>query len=195
MRLVLSRWIPSTGIIAVAVITACGAKSTQDERDTATKVGVHGVENQQLDAESQFKRYLRLGVATHRPADLSDLLTCDDQFLYEDIRWVADSRVLSVAVRGDSAFASAVFTVVARQVESGKEWVATLGIRTDTGRFVLVKNAETQGRWRVCGESAEKFGITMVGVDIRWLPTGASAAKARQIVDSIRTSRGLELIR
>jgi hypothetical protein len=113
---------------------------------------------------------------------------------YEDMRWLAAYRIVSVETKNDTAQAAAVITVVARQTNDGHDhYTARYGIRDDTARWVLVRESTAGGRWKVSGDAVGGFGVAHIGRDIRWAE--GSRAKALAAVDSIRRARGLPLLR
>lgn len=188
--------IPFVPLLAVTLaIVSCSA-IRWPRHDSAKRAGVEG----QVSPESVFVRFLDLAVATRlqRMGMHDSVYACRELEYLEDVRWVADYRVTSVAVRGDEADATAVLTTVAQQIDRGENnggYVATLRIRSDTGRWLLRKSGSTAGHWKVCGDSREHFGIYMLGREAKWLPAGASADKARAAIDSIRSSRALPILR
>jgi hypothetical protein len=147
----------------------------------------------------QFAKFLTLAVATHvdHVGDADSVYTSgtelgiDEQ--YKEMRWLAASRILSVKSNGDTAHAVALITTVARQTDTGHGYTASYGIREDTARWVLVRDAEDSGRWKVNGDAAGGFGVWHIGRDITWV--NGSRARALAAVDSIRRARGLELVR
>jgi hypothetical protein len=150
-------------------------------------------------AEAQLGRYLNLAVATRaqRVGMFDSVTACRDDELLREARWLADYRVLSARVNGDSAQGVAVLTTVARQVERDTAYVATLRIAEDTSHWTLIRTAGPDGRraWMVCGDAREGFNVAMVGRSILWQPDGASADRARTTIDSIRRARGKPILR
>lgn len=144
-----------------------------------------------------FERFLQLSVATNVPrlGDYDSVYTCRDNELDEDVRWIADGRVVSLHVRGDTADLAAVLTTVAHQImdDVGEGYTATIRVREDTGHWWMVRS-DGPG-WKVCGEAKEHFGIMMLGRTIKWRPAGASEEKAHALIDSVRRSRGLPVAR
>lgn len=122
--------------------------------------------------------------------DVSGL--CLDPEDYDERRWLADFRVLSVSVRGDSGKASAAITTVARQRNGGNSWISTLVIEEDTAHWRMVRARETEGQWKVCGGADKGFEFYQEQ-PAQWL-TGSDSA-ARTAIDSIRRARGLRLAR
>ena len=144
---------------------------------------------------AQFEKFLSLAIPTRAPrlGIFDSVYTCREEENYADMRWVADSRILSVSVTGDSGRAAAVLTVVARQKDDGPGWKATFGIREDTAHWALKRDTEADGRWKVCGDSFEQFGVFRIGRDVQWLR--GDRTKALAAVDSIRRVRGLPVVR
>ena len=93
---------------------------------------------------------------------------------------------------GEHGRATAVITSVARQTDRGPGWTASYGVRNDTAHWALTRGPETDGRWMVCGDSFEQFGVWHIGRTVKWLR--GSKAQALAAVDSIRRARGLELV-
>lgn len=161
-------------------------------------------------ADSQFARFLSLSIATRFPyAGIFDLIgtvkdhspaveggdvsgLCLDPEDYDERRWLADFRVLSVAVDGDSGEASAAITTVARQ-QIGEYWISTFAIEEDTAHWKMIRAPETGGQWKVCGGAAEGFELYASERPAQWL--NGSDTTARAAIDSIRRARGLPLVR
>ena len=150
-------------------------------------------------AYQQLDRFLSLAVATRVPhvGRVDSVYTSgtelgiDEQ--YRAMRWIAASRILWVSTKGDSARAAAVITEVARQMDEGNGYRAEYGIREDTAHWRLVRGVDSSGRWLVNGDAQEGFGVLPIGRDIRWI--SGSRERALAAVDSIRTARGLPLVR
>jgi hypothetical protein len=143
----------------------------------------------------QFATFLSLAIATRQPhlGMIDSVYTCGDEESRDDMRWIAAYRILSVSVAGDSGRAAALITTVATQKNEGNGWRAKLGIREDTAHWELKRGAETGGRWMVCGDTYEHFGVFHLGRDVKW--ARGSGVEAMAAVDSIRRARGLELLR
>ena len=207
------RAMKSVGAGMIVLFTvACGPDAQSDRSGSAGRdsTSVHGWEN--APADSQFARFLSASIATREntrglfdsvytnegrkptPGEIEDVSgPCPQEFMEE--RWLADYRLLSVTTRGDSGRAAAEITTVAREVEDGAEWLATILVSQDTAHWRLIRSDVTQGLWMVCGESMEGFGLfRMPPSHLRWSKNG-SAVKARAAVDSIRRARGLALVR
>ena len=154
---------------------------------------------QEAPARSQLDRYLDLAIATRaqRVGMFDSVSTCRDEDPLREARWVADYRILSVSVRGDSAQGVAVLTTVARQVERDTSYAATLRIAEDTSHWTMIRTAGPDGKlaWMVCGEAREHYNVAMVGRSILWQPADASAERARATIDSIRRARGKPILR
>lgn len=159
-------------------------------------------------AETAFARFLDLSVATRAPriGMFDSVYTCEDLEWMIDVRWVADHRIVDVTTIGDTARATAILTTVARQIDlmdNQGTYSSTFRVSADTGHWLMVRSAETQNKWKVCGDARERvggsprerFGVFMLGRAIRWQPPGASAEMARAAIDSIRRSRGLPIVR
>lgn len=146
--------------------------------------------------DSQLAHFLSLAIATRVPrvGRLDSVYTREEEE-YNRVRWLADFKVIGVALRGDSALATAVITTVADQVDRGRGWVATPRIETDTAHWQMARSRDGERRWLVCGDAVEGFGVLMVGREVRWRPATASARTARAAVDSIRRARGLTIVR
>jgi hypothetical protein len=163
-------------------------------------------------AESQFARFLSLSIATRETnrAKVDSVYTDGDIKVGGDVapclagdeavsRWLADYHVLSVSSRGDTAIASAAITTAVREEAEpdGQSFVATPLIQEDTARWMLVRGADTHGKWMVCGPGASGqgfFALFKVGRTIRWA-NGGSARSAMATIDSIRRARSLPIAR
>lgn len=191
-------------ILAVVLVGFC-ACSTASGDERAPKSGGNAAEirigaglsdARQFDATQQFSRFLDASVATVRqgPELFKDLQACLPDEMPDRVLWLADSRVISLAVHGDSALARAEFTTVAEQVGSTSSyhgWTATQRVRTDTGtwKLVRVRDGGTTPRWMVCGASVEGDDFARLGREITWQPAGASERSAHALIDSIRSAR------
>jgi len=159
-------------------------------------------------AYQQFASFLELAVATRKDLEGLDSIysrgSLEDLGLTErdeDMRWLAASRIISVRTSGDSGRAVALITTVARQVPESEEghYAVRFEIQNDTAQWLIVRSADTGGRWKVYGEGwivghpRDQFSILPVGRDLHWV-TG-SRAQALAAVDSIRLARGLAIVR
>lgn len=206
-----------------AVITALGSlagacsspprEATRDPSATQTEPATHLSVN--ALADSQLARFLSASVATRVPrrglfdsvrayfspepgGDVSGGCPWANGD-YDEARWLADFRVLSVRARGDSADGTAAITTVATEKleiepNGNSGFVAEFRIDEDTAHWNLIRNAQTYGRWKVCGGAKEGFEVsTLSEPGMRW--RNGSAALAHAAVDSIRRARGLPLAR
>jgi hypothetical protein len=184
-------------VVVAAIVTTAACSSGQSDgvqRPESSASVTSAAPAVEASPDSALKRFLSLAIATRENrANINEVWTCDEQLGYDDTRWIADYLVLTTTTRGDSAFATTTVTTVARQIDMGKGWVATLKTSEDTAHFILLRNKPDQ-QWRVCGDAREGFGVVMVGRDIQW-QAGASPAKAHAVIDSVRQARGLEIIR
>jgi hypothetical protein len=188
---------PGRIVIVAAIVTAAACSTGRSDGaqtpDSAAPAAA-GTSAVEATPDSALKRFLSLAIATRgNRSSINEVWTCDEQLGYDDARWIADYLVLTTTTRGDSAFGTATLTTVASQVDKGKGWVASLKTTEDTAHFVLLRD-KANGKWRVCGDASEGFGVVMVGRDIQW-QGGASPAKAHAVIDSIRQARGLEIVR
>lgn len=187
----------SLGVAAIACSREMPVSDNVVERRAADMSGVSRMDTDSARARKAFERFLQLAVATNtlRIGRYDSVYTCPEDELYEDVRWVADSRVLDINVRGDTANVSAVLTTAAQQVQEdvGTDYVATVRIREDTGHWRMVRTGGAG--WKVCGDSREGFGVWMIGRTIHWRPVGASRLTAHSVIDSIRRARGLPIMR
>ena len=157
-------------------------------------------------AYQQFAKFLDSTVATRTPSpEIASVYTIGTDLGLDqrdlDSRWLATSRIVSVRSVGDSAHAVAVITTVARQVPETEEghYAVRFGIRDDTAHWLLVRNAETGGNWKVDGDGwiggdpPDQFTVLRLGHYIHWVV--GSREQAIAAVDSIRRARGLEVVR
>ena len=162
--------------------------------------------------DSQFVRFLSLAISTREirremfdavytrvgralaPGEIEDIAgSCPEH--WQEARWLADYRVLSVTTRGDSADAIAEITTVAREVADWPRRLAKVDIAVDTAHWLLIRSDVTEGLWKVCGDAEEGFGLFQVApAQVEWSNNG-SVGRARAAVDSIRTARRLPLAR
>lgn len=172
-------------------------RQPSSERDTAMR-STAPTQHAPTPPDSQLARFLRLAVATWTRDEngiYDSVYTCREDEDFEDFRWIADFRILSMSTDGDTAQALTILTTVADQLAEGDgRYRALLRIAEDTAHWRLIRTAT--GPWKVCGDTfREHFNVFMAGRHVRWQPPGASAEKARALIDSIRQSRGLLLIR
>jgi len=194
------------------ILVCTGAACSPERTDPRVGVPAETRARPKGSAESQFDRFLSLSIATREKNAVSaesvyteggikvggDVAPClaGDETVN---RWLADYHVLSVSLRGDTAIASAAITTAVREDEEpdGRSFVATPLIQEDTARWMLVRGADTHGKWMVCGPGASAqglFGLFKVGRTIRWA-NGGSARNATATIDSIRRARGLPVVR
>ena len=205
-------WPTFAGLVLMPAL-ACAPKASNDNGDAVERgIGTANVIPTASLPDSQFARFLSLALATRmvRAGMFDSVYTregrvptsgeiedvsgpCPED--YQEARWLADYRVLSVIAVGDSAEATAEITTVAREMENGAERRATLDVRQDTAHWRLVRSDLTEGRWKVCGDAREGFGLFLASpTHVRWSNKG-TAEKARAAIDSIRRARGLPLAR
>jgi hypothetical protein len=119
----------------------------------------------------------------------------------DDVRWLAASRILSVRTEGDSGNAVAVITTVARQTPESEEghYAVRFGIQDDTARWLLIRDVD-DGHWKVDADGViinngarDQFTVLALGRDIHWVM--GSRQQALAAIDSIRVTRGLEVVR
>lgn len=189
--------------IVLTGLFACSAASGEEPaaHGRGNVVVLQGAE-EQTEAARQFSRFLEASVSTvpQGPDLFKEVQACLPEETPDRVLWLADSRVISVDVRADTALARAEFTTVAEQVGSTStyyEWTVTQRVSTDAGtwRLVRVRDGAAPPTWKVCGESVEGDDFTRLGREIGWRPAGASDGTARALIDSIRTVRGRPSIR
>jgi hypothetical protein len=180
---------------AATAVLMPSASCAQSQAPHAAAVAPPAKSDTATLARAQFEKFLSLAIATRQPhvGMIDSVYTCGDEESRDDMRWIAAFRILSVSVAGDSGRAAAALTVVAIQKDGLSGWTARFGIREDTAHWELKRSAETGGRWMICGDTYEHFGVFHLGRDVKWLRGSTSEAIAA--VDSIRRARGLPIIR
>jgi len=200
------------GRVGLLLLVCTGAAFSPERTDPRVGVTAETKVTPEGSAESQFARFLSLSIGTRE----INRVNVDSVYTEGDIRvggnvapclagdetvnrWLADYHVLSVSLRGDTAIASAAITTAVREDEEpdGQSFVATPLVQEDTARWMLVRGADTNGKWMVCGPGASAqglFGLFKVGRTIRWA-NGGSARNATATIDSIRRARGLAIAR
>jgi hypothetical protein len=178
-------------------IIACSSPNSDDARLAAPRSTVNQADSpsprfEASDAAARLALFLERAVLTSPEPVPDSLVACD--WKTDSVLALATSNVLTADQRGDTVYAAAaVLTVAEEHAVPGvaDKWDATLRTRRDTLHFKMVKGSETGG-WGVCGYSDEGYDFIRHGYDVpggsarRWRPVGASYAKARQLVDSIR---------
>lgn len=188
-------------LVLACVLTSTGAtcarpgEAGRSDRDTSgTTAATAGP-----GAEEQFRKFLSLAIVTRAKSDAlyDSVFTCRDFQSYQDSRWIADYRVLSVAQRSDTlADVAAVLTTVARLVNPGDDrYRATMRVAEDTAHWMMLRTPATHQLWMVCGDAREGFSTFIEGRDVSWSPPGASRDRAFALADSVRRARGLSLVR
>jgi len=191
------------------LITACPSAEAPPAVARAAPDGASATTSDSIRAHMQA--FLTLGIATRAPqgAALDSVYlrttgTGEEWTIWDDQdrrRWIADGRVVGISHYADSAIVSVALTVVADQepnLESADAgYLATISVREDTARWVMVRDRENTSmpsRWKVRGGALEGFSVLAFGRTIKWT-TGGSEAIALGLVDSIRTARGLQVVR
>ena len=198
------------GLFFGALLTLAGCQRPESPHTNAPsdKAGIVSATD---SIRVQMSKFLELAVATRSGQGTvidsvvlrttgsgESWMIWDDQ---DHRRWIADGHVLTVHEGGDTAIVHVSLAVVADQapnLESSEAgYVATLAVREDTARWVMVRDHEdtvSPGRWKVRGGALEGFSVLGFGRTIIWT-SGGSEARALALVDSIRTARKLPLIR
>jgi hypothetical protein len=184
---------PLVALLTTAALSGCPLPAQTARRTITTASAMAHADTSA--AESQFIQFLSLAVATRVPrlGLVDSVYTCDETEGRHDMKWVAAGRVLSVSTRGDSGRATAVITTVAHQTERSNGYDARYRIHEDTAHWDLVRNIQTGGKWMVCGDALEGFGIFHIGRSVRWVQ--GSRAEALAAADSVRRARGLPILR
>ena len=124
-------------------------------------------------------------------SELPSLTACSSEATASPGPMLARFELLAPSFRGDTIVGRAVVTTVADQdvdrIHPGY-FVARLRVRSDTLEWDVLKGES--GGWVVC--NGLHFGLTAPDSLTVWRPTGASAAAARALADSIGrlSSRG-----
>jgi hypothetical protein len=198
-------WIDTFLPIFLAAAIGCSERAQRPASDSASlppqarvaaeSVAPTGRVSSEVPADatpdSVLRVFLDWSLAGRRPNSVnrSSVYSCRDE---EDIGsglWMADARIDSVLLRGDTAVAHVVLTAVARQNFDGRMHHVTLKIEELPARFVLIRE---DGRWKVCGTESS-VSVLSGGQTMVWSPEGASRSRAIALIDSIRTARGLPL--
>jgi hypothetical protein len=107
--------------------------------------------------------------------------------------WLADSRIVALSTRGDSAFANVDILSVARQVpESGSAYgsVVTRHVEQDTVELLLIRDGPAN-EWRICGDTREGWDFGSYGLprNVTYRPAGTTKSNLYKLVDSVRDAR------
>ena len=164
--------------------------------------------------DSQMSAFLSLSVATRVPRrGMLDSVWTDTVYGsgdYERSFLLADYRVLSTIIVGDTATADAAITTAADlRVDTSvpKDSFGVIGrvvIREDTVRWTLARDSVGFGRWRVVGDGvwssssrdSRSPAVQLFGELVnRWDTPGASVAMVYALIDSIRRARGHPVLR
>jgi hypothetical protein len=184
-------------LVLLLCIIACSPPNSDDTRlaarpSTVNQADLPSPRFEASDAAARLALFLERAVLTSPEPVPDSLVACD--WKTDSVLALATSNVLSADQRGDTVYASAaVLTVAEEHAVPGVagRWDATLRTRRDTLQFKMVKGSETSVLG-VCGYSDEGYDFIRHGYDVpgssarRWRPVGASYARARQLVDSIR---------
>ena len=141
-----------------------------------------------LDATIVLTAFLdasREGSATRKT--LPDLTSCPGEGEPAPGPMLATYRLLPMTARADTIVGRALVTTVAEQDVDRQHpgyFVARVRIRSDTLEWDLLGTARG---WIVC--NGLRFGITAPDSLTTWRPTGASAARARGLADSLAALR------
>ena len=140
-------------------------------------------------ATSALGAYLdasREGSATRE--QLAELTSCPGGADQAQGPMLAAFQLLPATSRADTVVGRAIVTTVAEQdvdrVHPGY-FVARLRIRRDTLEWDVLRSES--GGWAIC--NGLRFGLTAPDSLTAWRPTGASAARARALADSIAAER------
>ncbi len=119
---------------------------------------------------------------------LAELTACPDGADAAQGPMLAKFELLSATSRADTVVGRAVVTTVAEQevdrIHPGY-FVARMRVRRDTLEWDVLHSES--GGWAVC--NGLRFGLTAPDSLTMWRPTGASAAAARALADSIGAER------
>ncbi len=179
-----------SGLLLMAV--ACSSPAQQQGANQHAGVA----SQQQGDARSQFDRFLSTAIASRvqKIGMYESLYTCTDREMADNVKWLADYKVLAVDTAAGNAVVTARVTVVANQVLDHDFWSVRPTIEEFDAHWRMERDAETAGRWMVCGDAVEQFGVFLIGRDVRW-PPGTSAKAVIATIDSLRQARGLPIAR
>jgi len=184
----LARMIPPTTFLWLAL--AC-AEANREEQPASLEEDVAPVrqEARSLEAESQLRAFLEISTITTPHATRDSLWACDPDYLAEFYLAVAEYRVLTSTVYGDSVVVAAEVVSVAEEtlhphVTYG--YLTKVRIRTDTLHWVMKPRRD--GTWGVCEYSVEGYGLGHYGKDddTEWDPAGWSWGRVRLMADSIQ---------
>lgn len=178
----------SLPIAALSTVVVCSASPKADTPVAKTNTA----------ADSQLGRFLNVAIASRRQQKgmWDSVYTCvgPDREDWQRVRWIADYRIKSTTPERDSIKGEVALTYVAEQSDEGfAGWMGRVGVREVVGHFTLVRDS-TDGAWKVCGETDQKYGVRMMSRVTPWAP-GGSAERARALVDSVRQARGLAIVR
>jgi hypothetical protein len=188
-------------LVVLEFAAACGERPARTDvsPDRLTRIATDspGVFPNDLTPDSTLRLFLSWSVPSRRPnsVNVNPIYACDEFEALENSVWIADGRIDSIQVKGDTATARTRLTTVARQVASDTGHVATLAVEERTASFALVREG---GRWKVCANAVDGTDVFSLGgpaSKTRWLPAGASGERAIAVIDSIRLARGLPLLR
>jgi hypothetical protein len=119
---------------------------------------------------------------------LAELTACPDGTDAAQGPMLAKFELLPASTRADTVVGRAVVTTVAEQdvdrIHPGY-FVARMRVRRDTLEWDVLRSES--GGWAVC--NGLRFGLTAPDSLTTWRPTGASAAAARALADSIGAER------
>jgi len=198
-------------------ICACGKGPNTNAAPTAAPPATVEQSGTGPGPDSVFASFLSLVVATRQVA------TRHPNPEYLDSVWVrseygsgdfsqsyllADYRVLSATVAGDTGRVTAAVTIAATlnvdltAPKSITRAIGTIGIREDTIRFYVQRDSTAPHRWHVVedGEfvpqrAAEPQVQFFRILADEWRPKGVTLDRAFGVVDSIRRARGKPLLR
>ena len=180
------RWLLLSLLLAAACAEQHEARDVAD--DSAATLAVAATPPDSADiqaAEATLSAFLdasREGSATR--AQLASLTACSTERVPAPGPMLARFELLDPSFRGDTIVGRAVVTTVADQdvdrIHPGY-FVARVRVRSDTLEWDVLRSES--GEWAVC--NGLQFGLTAPDSLTAWRPSGASAATARALADSI----------
>jgi hypothetical protein len=180
---------------ATLALVACSSRAdttrdTADVGDAAPAVAIMPPDSASIrDAMAALDAFLdasREGSATR--ASLASLTACPTGDAPAPGPMLGGYEVLAATSRADTIVGRAVVTTVAEQDVDRQHpgyFVARVRVRSDTLEWDVLR-AES-GDWVVC--NGLRFGLTAPDSLTTWRPSGASAATARALADSLAARR------
>ena len=187
-------------LVGAMLMPALSCTSGPGETRVVSADSSSGAVIEQPRPQDQLRRFLELTIATRgrrTPAQFDSVYACRDREDFDEGRWGADFKILEVTPKSDSVVEGrVVLTTVARARQgSGTSYNGQLGVREDTAHFRLTKSPETRHIWKVCGDARERFQPFPIGREVIWQPPGSSSRRPLELIDSVRTARGLPILR